>query len=522
MRSALACLLIGASVPAWTKPITASPMTRRQDTVDLNDDQAICSLPKTADTWNKYGMDQWLTDKANGAQPFDGKSFYQILQDALPDLGVKGYKCGYRNGDCDPARIADQCVDDPKASLALFSVTNLIIYMEDLYDMFDEVVETLIAASQSFPQTFNPKNITTEGGADGWSGAGTALSFAAAVAAFAPGLGLVSAAGSAAGTLNKFSAAAYAAGGAANLEGLTGGGGESIEVQFLSAANIIKYLGDTKGTMSQGFRSFFEHHLHDVPATNIENSMNHRPYYSFDPTELPQLLAGGQFIEPHDDFSVSMMQNMSAALAGPGINTLWSDAGVVIAKVNRDNLPIDPCDGDTLFPADIKYCDADGNMFLIQAPIEHSGNGDNPGRTDPTKYAVPGFENLADWNITVQDVTQSAWKNQLNHDSKGPDPKEFMQDLADRAPTSLAREDYLFFSMPVCDFDKNPINGITERTLKQECGKFEEKNAMCYFYANLVALCPCQYYQGQPWSMPKAFSKLKNTCPRLAGLPATE
>lgn len=40
-----------------------------------------------------------------------------------------------------------------------------------------------------------------------------------------------------------------------------------------------------------------------------------------------------------------MAQNLTAAIAGPGINLLWQYGGTVVAKANRNNLPLDPCEG---------------------------------------------------------------------------------------------------------------------------------------------------------------------------------
>jgi len=72
--------------------------------------------------------------------------------------------------------------------------------------------------------------------------------------------------------------------------------------------------------------------------------------------------------------------------------------------------------GDTLFMSDVKYCDEDGNMFLLQAAPEGGFTSLYSGAmkklNDPEKWAVPGFAELERFNLTVRDISVSAWNNQ--------------------------------------------------------------------------------------------------------------
>ena len=67
--------------------------------------------------------------------------------------------------------------------------------------------------------------------------------------------------------------------------------------------------------------------------------------------------------------------------------------------------------------SDVKYCDEDGNMFVLQAAPEGGFtsslySGAMKELNDPEKWAVPGFAELERWNLTVRDITVSAWNNQ--------------------------------------------------------------------------------------------------------------
>lgn len=147
--------------------------------------------------------------------------------------------------------------------------------------------------------------------------------------------------------------------------------------------------------------------------------------------------------------------------------------------------------GDNLFTSDVKHCDDDGNMFVLQSKPE--GSITNPLVDDPEEYAVPGFEELSKYNLTVYDITTSAWHNQQEYGpgSSGPDAEDFIDDLIERRPESLPRDEYIFFNLWVCDFDEIDMDDDAVSGLGQDqCGDKEESNATCWFYFYLVRACP--------------------------------
>ena len=515
MRSSLAFLLALDAISALAKPIRPTHIRRQEvdlnpEGQDLNNEAAICPDKKNPETWYHYGLDQYVIYEA---LTLDEKSFTQTLQDYMPGLEAASYKCGWRSGDCDPYRVADHCSDNPKAAFTLMAVANMVIYLNHLFDIFQEVVSGLTPALMKFPETYNPKEITTKAGTTAFGGAGTALFFVGAIAAFTPGLNIISATGTAGVALNRLSTFTYASGALSGALNLGAGGDTSIEVQFMNAANIEDFLGQLVDAVSGGFEKYINHILNDVP----DDMSDEQPKYKDDPRELPLLLKDGTFAGPIPEPPESMRENITAALAGPGINSMWWRAGVAIAKVNKDSLPIDPCDGDNLFPADQKYCDADGNMFVLQGPLDGSDN------TNPASYPVPGLDDLERWHLSIPDIVRSAYKNQNENQSKGPDPDAFLDNLIESSPTNVPREDYLFFTLPVCDFAKNPSTDSIKNAISRVCGDFTEENASCWFYANLNSICPCQYYNGQGWPYnPTTFRALTSVCRHLSTLGPVE
>lgn len=142
--------------------------------------------------------------------------------------------------------------------------------------------------------------------------------------------------------------------------------------------------------------------------------------------------------------------------------------------------------------SDVKHCDSDGNMFILQAKPEDAFT--NPLVDDPEKYAVAGFDELSRYNLTVRDITQSAWRNQQEYGpgSSGPDAKDFIDSLIERRPESLAREEYIFFNLWVCDFNEIDMDDTTVSSVgEDECGDKTEDNATCWFYFYLTRACPC-------------------------------
>jgi hypothetical protein len=486
MRSSLAALLALGAVHVLANPIMSTLVTR-QEKQELNNEEAICDHDKNATTWYHYGMDQYVI---NEAMMLDDKTYLRTMKDYLPKLSAESWTCDWLGDTCEKAGLKDHCLSNPKAVYSLYAITHMVLYMRSLNKLFESIALELTAAFPQLAVTFNPKEMTVKPGTSAAGGTGTALFLIGAVAAFAPGVGML--AGSAVrvgANLNKLSTVAYAAGAAANGANLGGPGEQSIELQFLNAASVTDFLSRMIRDVSAGFEKYIKHVLTDQPISDDDATKNHKPRYQDDPAELPQLLKDGTFAAPVPGPSDDMRKNLTAAMAAPAINQMWARAEVVVAIINKDHLPIDPCVGDNLFPATHKHCSDDGNMIVLQATRDVKGS------KDPKKYEVGGIEELGRWNMTINDVAQSAIKNQNEHGSKGPKPEDFLDKLVKDSPTNLAREDYLFFSMPVCDFNRLEHGDNVRNALRDEC---RGDDAMCWFIVGLHYLCPCMEYP-QPW-----------------------
>lgn len=433
-------------------------------------------------------MPAWISSQATALAPLS-TPFADGIEDMLPGLSANGYSCEWSFGgeQCDVGSVADTCPQNPQAAFAAMAIGNLINYLDDVFQALQTVITTMTPTFATFPDTFNPNNITVMPGTGGLSTASIASYFVGSVAALVPGLGLTQGA-TAAARLGSLSAVAYMAGSGAAIGTVTDDGTDNIEVQFQSFATIEGLLGQLSKAVSDSFAAFAEDLLTTIPGDG----------YAEDPRQLPSLLSEGAFAEPHPGFDSSMAQNLTAAIAGPGINVLWQYSGVVVAKVNGNNLPVSPCDGDTLFTADVKYCDADGNMFVLQALPEEGFGSDvsENDNTNPVNYAVPGFNDIGRYNLTAYDIMKSSWENQLEFSpaSAGPDAQTFIDGLITDRAVSLPRDDYIFFNLYVCDYDAIDMDDSTVQSMgEDQCGDKTAENAQCWFYFYLAGACPCAY-----------------------------
>lgn len=239
---------------------------------------------------------------------------------------------------CEVGAIANVCSEDPEAAFAAMAIANLVNYLDDIFQALQTVITTMTPTFATFPETFNPNNITTFPGSSDASVIGTASYFVGSLAALIPGVGAITAGSTAAARLGTVGSVSYMAGSGANMANLGGSSSDSsIEVQFLSFAAIQGLLGELAQAMADGFSEFTSSILTDTPPDDLQTATR----------QLPSILAGGAFAESAPGFSLSSAQNLTAAIAGPGINLLWQYQGTIVAKVNRDNIPIDPCEGES-------------------------------------------------------------------------------------------------------------------------------------------------------------------------------
>lgn len=248
-------------------------------------------------------MPAWVSSQATELAPYE-TGYAAAIEDKLEGLSARGYSCewNYGGSQCDPGDAADVCSENPQAAYAVMAIANMVNYLDDVFQTLQVVINTMTPMFATFPETFNPGNITTLPGSADTGIAGSSLYFVGSLAALVPGLGAVSAGGNAAKALGGLGAVSYMGGSAAGVAGLDGGESGNLEVQFASFAAISQLLGDLSQAVADGFSTFASSRLSEVPPEGFET----------DPTYLPSILATGDFAEPHPPFSLSMAQNLTA------------------------------------------------------------------------------------------------------------------------------------------------------------------------------------------------------------------
>jgi hypothetical protein len=120
------------------------------------------------------------------------------------------------------------------------------------------------------------------------------------------------------------------------------------------------------------------------------------------------------------------------------------------------------CNGDDLFGAGVKFCDDDGNAFILQKPPTEDQQGDDflagGGFASQTLFAVPGFDSIGDFGLTVETITQLSVASQdANGYLAAPTPEDFANKIAGLNPSDVSVKDAMVFNLPVCDFSKTTI-----------------------------------------------------------------
>ena len=210
---------------------------------------------------------------------------------------------------------------------------------------------------------------------------------------------------------------------------------------------------------------------------------NPKGKYTADPGQLPQILYNGTFASPigeagsisPDDYSITR-----ATLAAPVINQLWNDSGVVIAKFDSTGLPPDqnPCGGDNnnnVFPATHKYCDTDGNAYVLQAPAGDPADLYLGNVTANGTFRAYGIDALPMYSLTLEDVVLSANKTQYS-DPPGflkvrSDASEYTSELQMQLSSAagVARSSVILFNTPICDMTEQSIYNTKNFNATKKC-----------------------------------------------------
>ena len=131
---------------------------------------------------------------------------------------------------------------------------------------------------------------------------------------------------------------------------------------------------------------------------------------------------------------------------------------------------------------------------------------------DLKPYAVPGFDQLGEYNLTVETVTQSAWHLQQKYGagSAGPSVSDFNSFITSTGVGNLKPEDYTFFNLPVCDIDNLPTkDSVNDYISKTECNGMTNSilgskpsgvdPTVCSFLVKLTCLCGAASYSPAEW-----------------------
>ena len=113
----------------------------------------------------------------------------------------------------------------------------------------------------------------------------------------------------------------------------------------------------------------------------------------------------------------------------------------------------DPCVGNNLFDASVKFCDANGNAYIIQAiPRDLTVA---LALDTSTPFAVPGFGNLPSFNLNTQTIALSSESNQNRggYFAAAPPASDFATTLTNLGPNNIALQDIAFFNLPLCGLD---------------------------------------------------------------------
>ena len=95
------------------------------------------------------------------------------------------------------------------------------------------------------------------------------------------------------------------------------------------------------------------------------------------PNNPVQILRSGDFSQKMILGSNDLPNAITASFSSVAINYMWSQQNVVVIKVSKNTLSFDPCESGRLFANDVKYCDAEGSMYVLETNYFASRNRTN-------------------------------------------------------------------------------------------------------------------------------------------------
>jgi hypothetical protein len=175
-------------------------------------------------------------------------------------------------------------------------------------------------------------------------------------------------------------------------------------------ADVSKSVGAVFDTLSASIRTFVQDRLDAVPTEGYSDNEN----------ELPSILFEGDFAQSTSNLGDLFQDDMFNTIGAFLVNKFWNDAGVIVVKATQadfaEGANTNICEGDNIFPASVKFCDGDGNAFILQTPptVQEQEDGElsAKGLIDQTLFDTPGFTSIGDFGLDVETITQNAVKNQ--------------------------------------------------------------------------------------------------------------
>lgn len=234
----------------------------------------------------------------------------------------------------------------------------------------------------------------------------------------------------------------------------------SIENEFNLFASVSASMNALDNQIQVRLQSFVDNATNRpypiLPGIGL-NPLYAGTIYVDDPTQAPSLLGNGTYAVPLPDIPESVAGptgTLAAAFAAPAINYFWQSARTVVVKASVHSLSKDPCQGDNFFPKNNKYCDNEGNMFvLVSLPAEPDLA--SFGSTDALN--PPGFYNISNFGLNVETITTAAYNNQLaNGINSNGSSSNFVSAVAAMDPRDIQLSDLVFFNLPVCFLDQVP------------------------------------------------------------------
>ncbi|KAK3057771.1 hypothetical protein LTR09_000846 [Extremus antarcticus] len=398
------------------------------------------------------------------------------IQDAMKQLagGIGNYACGF-DQQCEiTGALSDACDATPQPVGVLIGMANFNNFFRSVDARINQIRASITNRLPDIANKFVPVDKFAPPPALADKKASLALTAIGTYGALLPGF-----AGVFARLFSVMSTSVpVIAGQAAPVE---------FDPDFNNFADVSKSVGAVFDALSANLRDFVQGRLDAVPDVTYRDSAS----------ELPSILFEGDFASATPNLGDLFQDDLMSVIGSFLVNQFWNDARTIVVKATQADFAegsnSNICEGDNIFPASVKFCDGEGNAYILQTPPtvdEQSRAGLSAGAlTDQTLFDTPGFSSIGEFNLDVETITQTAVRNQEANGYGGvPSNQDFSETIANQDPNNLSFKNSLFFNMPVCDLSKTTISSTNENACKF---RFEGEDLdKCLF--SMKIMCGCQ------------------------------